>query len=295
MNYKELEKLYPEFKIPYEKEADYYLHVMLHGNKKLQQTFALFKELEAKHPEITKYKFKKFDEIIAYFKTMSWELNNLDNNCSLLNSDYSEKDFNNYKPDKFYISIDLKEANWQAFKLAFEVIDGPNELLNFEGWSIKQFDLHPCVAQSKSFRQFLFGNTNPKRLQRIQKGMMNIVYNSHPYKDFIVGKKPDELIFEFSNLSEFDQFKFSQYIDNIPYQFKFSFFTISETTNFKEFVRIKNKFTGFEFKELLETKLVGVPGHRFFLHYKTLILKEPLDERDYYFVVDKQLAKWVVL
>lgn len=294
MNYKELEKLYPEFKIPYEKEAEYYLNILMFNKTELQKTFKLFENLEALHPDITKYKFKKFDEIIAYFKTMNWELNNLDNNCSLLNSEYTEKEFNNYKSDKFYISIDLKEANWQAFKMAFGLIDGPNELPAFEEWVTKQFDLHPAIAQSKSFRQFLFGNTNPKRLQRIQKGIMNVVCLSHPYKEFIVGKKPDELIFEFSNLNDFDGYQLSHFADNISYQFKFSFFTISETTNFNEFIRIKNKFTGSNFINLLERKLIGVPGNRFFIHYKKLIMGESLDERDFYFVQDKHLAKWIL-
>lgn len=285
MNYGELQKLYPDFKIPYEKEAVYYLNLLLNHNPKLQTQYADYIALSAAEPEPGKHKLKMMDIILQYFKNKGWDLNSIDNNDLILNSDYTEKEFNNYKPDKFYISIDLKEANWQSFKFAFALLEG---LPDFEKWSIETFALHPAIARSKSFRQYLFGNTNPKRLQRIQKGMMGVVYNSHPYKNYVVGKKADELIFEFDNIPNFME------EINISWDTKISFFTVHEHKNYGEFVRVKHKYADSTFEHVIETQLMGVPGNRFFIHYKTLILIQQLEERDLYFVNNKHLAKWIL-
>lgn len=297
MNHSELQKLYPDFRIPYEKEADYYLHVLLRNNSKLQKQFDDFTALESEQSDIIKYKFKKFDEIMEYFKSQNWDLNSIDKDSPLLHSGYSEQDFNNYRPDKFYISIDLKEANWQAFIHGLSL----SKALDYERWSNFCFSLHPAIARSKSFRQFLFGNTNPKRLQSIQKSMMNEFYNclSDEWKSFIVGKKSDEILFELPNdWRNYDSDDFGEALNMLPYKFKVTLFRVSEYTNFNEFVRIKEVYSVSSDIDtphmITERKLMGVPGNRFFIHYKTLILGESLDERDTFFINDKHLAKWTL-
>ena len=63
--------------------------------------------------------------------------------------------------------------------------------------------------------------------------------------------------------------------------------------NYNDHVRID---TVFDTDSLLGkySELKGVNGNRFFLHFKTLILKEELDERDFLFLNDKHTAKWVI-
>jgi hypothetical protein len=291
MNYGELQKLYPDFKIPFEKDAPYYIGLLTKNNASLELNYNDFVSLELIEKDSVKYKFKKFDEILAYFKEMKWDLNSIPQTSELLNSKYTLREFNNYKPNKFYTSIDLKEANWQSFKHAFEL-----NLPNFEEWSTTQFDLHPAIAKSKSFRQYLFGNTNPKRLQRIQESMMKDIFSLFILdEDKIVGKKSDELIFEFKDSKEATDWFIHYLYVSYPFDCKINFFTVSEHTNFNEFIRIKEIIGGF----LLgprgnERKLMGVPGNRFFIHFKTLILKEELDDRDLKFTVEKNLAKWII-
>src|ERR1700755_1968128 len=101
MNYSELQKLYPDFKIPYEPEASYYIDLLLKNNPTLQKQYCDFLNLELGIEDIVKYKFKKFDEILDYFKTMNWDLNSIDNNSPLLNTKYPSKEFNNYRTDKY--------------------------------------------------------------------------------------------------------------------------------------------------------------------------------------------------
>jgi hypothetical protein len=280
MNYGELQKLYPDFKIPYEKEAPYYIELLLKNDSSLQQKYNDFFALEMAEGDPIRYKFKKFDEIIAYFKTMNWDLNSIPFDHPILNPGYATKEFSNYKPDKFYVSVDLKEANWESFKFGLGIEDKSD----FEKWSIKTFDLHHAIARSKSFRQFLFGNTNPKRLQRIQESMMKEIITIFNDDTRIVGKKSDELVFEFDN----ENYNLVQAM-RIIHQIKITHFTVSEHTNLNEFVRVKTIFLPTQ-----EKKLMAVPGNRFFLHYKTLILNEGLDERDTYFINERNLAKWVL-
>jgi hypothetical protein len=295
MNYNELQKLYPEFKIPYEKEWMYYVATLIQNDPLLEQKFNDVRDLINVEVDIVKYKFKKYNEILEYFKKGTWDLNDIDPKDPMFLSAYTEQDFNNYKPGKYYFSIDLREANWQAFKYAF----GLTSLTDFEEFSINTFNLHPAIAKSKSFRQFLFGNTNPKRLQQIQKRMMLEIYKSLPdeLKDKIVGKKSDELLFESEDSSIFEPPEYSHYVKmhNLGIQTRVTFFMIEEHTNFGEFVRIKKEFQNWNYEIADKRKLMGVPGNRFYIHYKTLILNGELDERDLYFMGDnKNLAKWII-
>lgn len=303
MNYSELQKLYPDFRIPFEKESRYYLELLLKNNNKLNEQFHDFRQTEEVVEDIVKYKFAKFNEIIKYFTDQKWDLNLIDKDSGILNSGYSLKEFADYKPNKYYISVDLKEANWQAFQHAFNL-----SLSSFATWSFQTFDLLPAIAKSKSFRQFLFGNTNPKRLQRIQQSVMQKLYLSiynDKLKFNIVGKRSDELLFEFDEVSEnvwdfFEElylsFQFKSILKSLPItkQFKITCFKVTEHTNFNEFIRIKEVYKDNDFKEPGERKLMSVPGNRFFIHYKTLILNEELEERDLFFLNDKHLAQWVL-
>ena len=295
MNYGELQKLYPDFKIPYEKLADYYISLLIPYSERLQIQFHDFSDLKKEHPDCVRYKFQKFDEILAYFKTNNWDLNSIDKDASMLNAGYSTKEFGDYKPDKFYLSIDLKEANWQSFKYGL----GLTHLPDFETWTCRTFDLHPAIARSKSFRQYIFGNTNPKRLQRIQESIMKMVYEGlEIWQQNVVSKKSDELLLEFDTLTSVDNF-FNIFFLNLPFhreskfEFKYTWFMVTEHQNFDEFVRIKEKYTNESYSQLQERQLMAVPGNRFFMHYKTLILKQELCEWDTLFVVDKKLATWI--
>lgn len=294
MNYNELQKLYPEFKIPYEKEVEYYIQCLRVNDPTMEEKLNDFTALGFIEPDPVRYKFKKFDEIMAYFKQYNLDMNLLHKDSSLLNSGYTLKEFNNYKSDKFYFSIDLREANWQAFKHAQSLSNKDS----FEEFTTKEFDLHPAIARSKSFRQFLFGNTNPKRLQKVQESMMHKIYESlgDELKSKVVGKKSDELLFESDNHHTFEDIELTLFINMSMLNFwiKTTYFTVSEHTNFNEFVRIKKEFPNGNYEISNKQKLMGVPGNRFFIHYKTLILNDYLDERDLYFVQDKNLAKWVI-
>lgn len=291
IDYSELTKCYPNFKIPVFEYSDYYIDTLLKAGIVTERPIQQLEALSLDQTNISKYKMSKLDEILNYFKEKEYDLNKLDFESGLFNKGvYSLKDFNNYKPNKFYVSIDLKEANWQAFKRVFNL-----DLPDWENWSQQTFNLHPFISESKSFRQLVFGNTNPKRIQAIQKQMMLDICNVMPIniKEAIVSTKSDEIVLEFDEYPSDHLFMFNYFGKVLNYKISIDIFTIELVKSFGEMVRLKNIFTQMD-KVISETKMINVPGNRFFIHLKNLILKQKLDQKDLYFENDNKLAQWVI-
>jgi len=284
----ELQKLYTDFKIPNEEYFKYYISLILQNKPTLEKHIIDLQDLFNKEESITKYKFAKMQEILTYIKTTFTDISSLPQ--ELFTTVYTTKEFNDYKVDKIYISIDLSEANWTAFKSICNVTDLPN----FNDWTKQTFNLHPALSESKSFRQYIFGNTNPKRLQKVQENMMQKLYEGldETFKSKLKGKKSDELVFEFDSFEKVPRVVLPIISSEIS-KLKTTYFTVSEHVNFKEFVRIKSIYD-IDGQTVIEKKLMNVPGNRFFMHYKTLILNEELDEKDLFFTNEKHLAKWVI-
>ncbi|MEO6301621.1 MAG: hypothetical protein ABIP51_00485 [Bacteroidia bacterium] len=285
VNFNELTKLYPNHKIPVVKHAEYYLDLLNEANITTKIPIQQLKCLQAIGTDVSKYKMKSMDEILKYFKNNHWDLSELPLSSPIFNKeDYTLLDFNNWNttsPTATYVSIDLKQANWQSFKLAFGL-----NLPDWETWTKQTFNLHPFIADSKSFRQLLFGNTNPKRLQTIQQEMMKDLLSIFPesLKGFIVSRKSDEIILEFPVFFQSDMDLLNSFLTP---NFSVSKFTVSEHLSSNETIKTKNMDNG-------EAKMINVPGNRYFIHLKNIILKKEIDERDLYFEVDNKLAKWIL-
>jgi hypothetical protein len=290
MNYSELTKLYPNFKIPVPKFSEYYIQTLLDANVVTNRPIEQLELLYAEVPEVSKYKMKSLDEILLYFKNNSWDLNTIDYDGLVKKCTYTSLEFNDFKSDKFYVSIDLKEANWQSFKYIFDL-----KLPLWEEWTKTTFNLHPFISESKSFRQLVFGNTNPKRLQKIQEVMMqNIIsYMTTELKEAIVSRKSDELILEFNYLPIVHQFMFENLGKILEYNIHVNYFKVSLEESCGETIKLKHTFTDLK-KKSFTTKMISVPGNRYFMHLKTLILKKPVLEKDLYFEQDRRLAQWVI-
>jgi len=202
----------------------------------------------------------------------------------------------------YLISIDFKAANYSALK----TYDDSGEL--FGSWEelCIALDIHQTLAKSKSFRQYVFGNTNPKRLQKTQHQNIVIivdkliadygflesdfVFISHD--EFIVKLRPDhKLAVNRVNI-------LLSAIGNIVQNE-----SINMRTHYKVFknesigagmcvqTQYQVKMGGLSEKYTL---LFKVPGNKFFKYFKTHILKEPLDKRDLMFMSDGEIAVWSV-
>jgi hypothetical protein len=300
MNYGELQKCYPEFKIPVAKHAEYYVDTLLESGYVSEKPLLLLKNLEENKIDIYKAKKEFMNKVLDYFKEREWDfqiqadkdVKESHDKFNSYNCDYELKEFNDYKAEKFYVSVDLKSANWQSFKQYFDL-----DLPEWEHWLVQSGILpHKFFACSKSIRQFIFGNTNPKRLQKVQRWMMNDFLKSLPadIQAFVVGRNSDELILELGSF-DFDVLALSKIDDAIsksPYLFSKKCFRVWMMENFDDTVKIKETID--ETGMTLSKQFLGLSGNRFFLHLKTILMKEELDYRDVLFENDNKLASWVL-
>jgi hypothetical protein len=273
-------KLY-DLNIPEFKEFDYYIsqYKRMDRWKDMDTLLELFSDLESKVDNILEYKVSKSNEIIAYIKeTRTYSEMCLENFIN----DYPTKSID-YQEDKFYLSIDINAANWLAIKkyeppFLKELGDTYNDLLN-------KFEVHESLRRSKQFRQYIFGNLNPRKQVRVQRSIIEDFITKYNHLELeIAGIKQDEVIYTFSNKEDI-----SEIINTLDTNiFKYKIYKVEK----KEDFRIHHYFN--EELEHIHSEIVGCNGNKYFIFLKKYLLKEELDVRDLYFRVDKDLAIWNV-
>lgn len=287
MDYKGLEKTF-NIKIPVVKHAEYYIETLKKSPQfeNIATHIELFKDYEnmliGNGLKVKDDKMRTINKIIESLKTVGFV--DALNGWSYTNSEFSKL---GYTPeeDQLYLSVDIKEANWTVAKY----------FLNYDlpKWELylKTLGYHDALATSKSFRQYVLGNTNPKRFASMQKLMTEIHLKmlSKTLRDQVVMISEDEIIFKISNdIKPIDILNQDWKVPVKGKMFRTNYFL-----NCGDHIRVDtifdNSFVGETHRELK-----AVNGNRFFLHFKTLILNEEIDDRDLLFLNDKNLAKWVV-
>ncbi len=83
-----------------------------------------------------------------------------------------------------------------------------------------------------------------------------------------------------------------KYLDSLNWivPVKFSIYDVKIHNNFGDVVIVKEFLD--ENWELKYKSLYGVNGHRFYIHFKTLVLEEPLDDRDMLFKLESKIFRW---
>lgn len=201
----------------------------------------------------------------------------------------------------WYISFDISKANYSSLKL----LDDKNELMGSWEELCNHLDIHPTLVKSKSFRQVVFGNTNPKRLQRLQHLQVNSVVEYLKLKGIseenICFISHDEFVLRFKQDDPNDVWLTKQYsskemltelsvqMSNVPLKS-----TVYELEKISKDIFLKTVYTSTEAGILPAYKtLVGAPGNKFYKYFKLYVLKEELDERDLLFMNDGEVAKWM--
>lgn len=113
---------------------------------------------------------------------------------------------------KFYLSIDLKKANFQVLKYLNILDDDTYEMF------INKMGGDEYIAGSKYLRQVIFGKCNPSRQIKVEKYLMNKVYEyvwaKLKHNDFIIYSfNSDEIVFELNKMVLKDRFDF--YLNDI--------------------------------------------------------------------------------
>ena len=201
--------------------------------------------------------------------------------------------YNQSNIGKFFISVDLKKANFQVLNKIDKEI-----LLNSDSYKdlIEHFTDSEYIANSKYFRNVVFGMMNPKRHITAEKYFIMQIYKKviekFPYlADKCVSLSNDEIIFKVDFLQyndKFTCFSFEKDIQTIAKEIGFDvhveFFHLKGyNIVFKESRNVRKTFF---MKDYFCTdgkfKLIGVPLQYHSIAYKLYKGKE-LSEIDYHF------------
>lgn len=301
---KEFQKLF-KVNFPVVEHHQYYIDTLMKspfyaGLGKVVTDFELLEEYIDLHERssVKSYKMKCLDRMAEYLKkTEAYE--------KLQSRDFSEYNFRTKDELKnndntYLVSIDFKAANYNALK----TYDTNGDLSTSWEELCGELRVHRVLASSKSFRQIVFGNTNPKRLQRTQHiNILKIVdklKENHGFEEddfvfishdeFIVRLRPDQKLAVNRILllnSAVGQIIEEEGI-NMPTHYK-----VLKNEKISGQMRLQThyqvKMGGLS--EKYDT-LFKVPGNKFFKYFKKLILKEPLDQRDLMFMNDGEVAIW---
>ena len=271
-----------DLSIPEHDEFEYYVGQMskLEKFKHIPNMIPLFTQAEEKYDDLHSLRMQKADEIIKFLQTTrAYNELNLDN---LIPDLPITKNFQ-YSEEKFYFSVDMKSANWQVLK------SYDPEFLNELGESysdlLDKFNVPEVFKHSKQFRQYIFGNINPKRQIRAQRIVIQKLidqFNTTGLEIEIL--KSDEVIWSFNDWNLVREIVEKLDLD----KFKWKIFKVTRVDDF----RINNYFdTSGEF---ISKELVGCNGNLFFYFLKKYIFEDPLDIRDLYFRSDGNLAIWKI-
>ncbi len=269
-----------EINIPEYSQFEYYIDQLskLDKYKNIKELVEKFRTLESEIDDIYQFKVKKSNDIIEFIKTTRAfsELN--DDN---LIPDYPTTKNFVYDESKRYLSIDIKQANWTILKRYDP--DFLNELGNSYSELLNKFELPEIFQHSKTFRQFIFGNLNPKRQIKAQRVIIEeIIQKFKSYNLEVACIKHDEIIYVID-----DDITLKNILSEIDYNiFKTKIYKVERVEDF----RINSYYDQSE--NFLHKELVGCNAHLYYLNLKRFIFREKIDIRDLYFRLDSKLAIW---
>ena len=318
----EFEKLF-KIHIPKHGEFEYYIN-MLSKSAEYKDIYALVERfcdfedwVEAKGTNIADYKLGyAFHRVLEYIKNSeAYKLLNTEENI-YANTKFETKDeLIKRSEDSYFISLDIASANYSVVKMFNEPLEQDEMGRTWEDLLL-YLDVHPVIAESKSFRQLVFGNLNNKRLQKTQHnyimGLKNALLNpeSEYFSNYVelAFLAHDELILSAKNL--FVAGFIANYISTMLLTIKryaslpdlprhISLFKMGKTDNkrifVKRFLDMSKEINNFDGANVLYESLHGCPGSKFYMYFKKYILHEyKFDDRDLYFWNEGQLAKWVI-
>lgn len=306
-------KLY-KLNIPIKEEFQYYIDVLQksreygYPNNSLKTSILSFIELEFfvsqnGYKSVRDYKNKCMDELIEHIIHTSAYKALTDAKMPVLKMEKRDWIKRDVSEDDVLMSLDFRSANYSILK-TFQS-QGESEL--GENWVdlCSKFDIHPCLANSKSFRQIVFGNTNPKRLNTFQheKTMHLVEFLSHVLgfkDDKIIFISHDEVIVKVKSASEVNfimenYFEKMKEITGMPIRTTyFSLKKIRKETFVKTVLSVSICLDSntILFSEKYKT-LHGANGNKFYMFFKKYILNYPVEDRDLFYYNDGELTKWV--
>ncbi|PCC67183.1 hypothetical protein SAMN02745121_08690 [Nannocystis exedens] len=198
----------------------------------------------------------------------------------------------------WFVSLDLREANFSVLALHDdEGALGSGPWVEF----CAARGVDPVLAESKAFRQALFGYLEPKKVQRVQLGLTAALADDlrrDGLEDRAIAMiSHDELILAFpgDDAGLADLRARLARLAAAPRRpaVRASVFRSAALEPGID-LRTFYDLAGDAPPALRHRALVGVPGNLFYVYFKRHVLEAPLDRRDLYFRVENRLAQWVV-
>lgn len=269
-----------DINIPEFSDFEYYIEQLskLEKWKNIKQLVDIYEKDEEKYGDLFQLRIEKSNKLIDYIKNTRAFLELNDDN---LIPDYPTTKNFVYDESKKYISIDIRKANWYVLK-SYDP-DFINELGDSYDGLLRRFGFPEIFIHSKSLRQYIFGNLNPKRQMKAQRVVIENLINKYKYLELeIACIKNDEVIYILEN----DNQLLSILSDIDSSVFNTKIFTVNRVDDFRIHTYYDN------FGNTLYKEMVGCNGNLFYINLKKYILSEKIDIRDLYFRIDGNLAIW---
>jgi len=287
MDSKEFEKSYG-IRIPVPEHIDYYIETIKKSNENIitDKQIELYEKFENEIGinNVKSFKYKLIEKSVSYLKPI---LSKVDVWECPVKFVLETKDFIP-EHNKCYVSFDVKQANWSVAKY-FLGLDFPS----WEEYSLNVLGFPEALSFSKPLRQAILGQVvNPKRYNNMQKYLTWIHLNEI--------KKIDNSLYKIASInSEEIVLEITKGDNEILNLLKNISWVIENKVNVYD-IKIHNNYgDNVIVKEFLDCKwdikyksLYSVNGHRYYIHFKSLVLEEDLDDRDMMFKQESKIFKW---
>jgi hypothetical protein len=198
---------------------------------------------------------------------------------------------------ELFISIDMVRANFNTLRR----FDDEGALGQDWPTLCQKLGVDPLLIDSKSFRQIVFGNLNPKLSQRLQHAVMSALLGSLVEAGVDVERdvaflSHDEIVLACGpQTSETDKLSYflgilDQQTFERPTRITLLRHESLDRDRVREVVYDRRPDGGIAVRF---ARLFGVPTHQFYVYLKRDILNEPVEAHDRYFWSDSRLAMWV--
>ena len=197
---------------------------------------------------------------------------------------------------KTFISIDMKQANFNALKQYCKTKFHNNGIFgDAKTWEefIGKFTNSKHIAKSKHIRQIILGNCNPKRQQTYEKYLVSRLYESIQesfskafYKDRLVFFSNDEIVFDVTGAEskELIIHRLENLVDNLDIPFKVQLFELQKIQGTDGFIK--------RGKDFIEPKCIDATLYPVILKK---IFGETIQENDKVFLFNGLKAKLIDL
>lgn len=301
----ELQKLYPNIKIPVDHWAEYYLNQLARSPEfvGIREAFNMVKDLVTLYGEKGKkgdwsaheYKMRYVGKMKTLFEEKGW--------TEKINKTFPSSEIKltkiGFEPEdgKLYMSVDLRQSNFNTLKHVAGLGVGPTA--TWEDFVDTHFpDMHPALKNSKSYRQLLFGNLNPSRTASLTAGITAYYVSLLPDTLQVVGTNNDEIIIriqeEQSIMLVIEELDKVAWMPEVPV--KFTPYMVEFEGEGIERVRVDTVIALGE--DLLYKdsylKLVGVPGNLYHRNFAKHVLDKELEYEDSLFQLDGRTAQWLI-